>query len=384
MAFNGAGVFSRLYSWITDAANGVKISSTRMDAEMDGMATGLTTALCKDGQSTCSARIPFAAGVGLSDGTVSVPAINFTSDADNGFYRIGTNNWAASAGGVKAWEVDASARFLVATKLGINMTPTNVVDIDQSASNAGAIAKLNNAHAGAAAFSSFQAHNGTAAVNLYMIGTGYTPSGVARASGALLDAAGAGGLTLNTSVAQPIYFGTNGTQRMILNTSGQIILNAGGSIGTIGSTAGTALTGTGEIYGSSTTNSTMARMSSDGTVVSFRRDTTDVGSVSVTTTATSYNTSSDAILKEDTKPAAEVGHFIDSAVVSEFNWKETGEKQIAGFVAQDLLDTLAPQIPGLVHQRDDGLLEYDPSKLVPLLFREVQSLRSRLAAAGVP
>ena len=44
-----AGVFARLYNWVTDAAAGVKIRADRMDAEMDGMATGLSTCVLKDG-----------------------------------------------------------------------------------------------------------------------------------------------------------------------------------------------------------------------------------------------------------------------------------------------------------------------------------------------
>lgn len=42
--------------------------------------------------------------VTVADGTVSVPAIAFTSDPDNGFYRIGTNNWALSCAGAKVME----------------------------------------------------------------------------------------------------------------------------------------------------------------------------------------------------------------------------------------------------------------------------------------
>lgn len=35
----------------------------------------------------------------LADGTVGAPGISFLNDTDNGLYRIGTNNWAASAAG---------------------------------------------------------------------------------------------------------------------------------------------------------------------------------------------------------------------------------------------------------------------------------------------
>lgn len=41
MAFSG-DVFTRLYNWVTDKNNGVKIQAARMDAEFDGIATGLS------------------------------------------------------------------------------------------------------------------------------------------------------------------------------------------------------------------------------------------------------------------------------------------------------------------------------------------------------
>lgn len=57
MAFNGNGVFNRLYSWVQDAINGIKIRADRMDNEMNGMATGLSTCITTDGQSTVLADL---------------------------------------------------------------------------------------------------------------------------------------------------------------------------------------------------------------------------------------------------------------------------------------------------------------------------------------
>lgn len=99
MAFNGSGLFQRLFSWVTDASNGIKVSSSRMDAEMDGMATGLSNAICKDGQQTASARIPFVLGVSIGDGAVGAPGVNFVSDTDSGFYRIASNDLGIAIGG---------------------------------------------------------------------------------------------------------------------------------------------------------------------------------------------------------------------------------------------------------------------------------------------
>jgi len=59
MAFNGSGIFNRLYNWVQDAANGIAITASRMDAETQGIADGLSNCITKDGQSAPSADIPF-------------------------------------------------------------------------------------------------------------------------------------------------------------------------------------------------------------------------------------------------------------------------------------------------------------------------------------
>ena len=85
MAFSG-GTFSRLYSWASDQSNGIKIRADRMDAEMDGMATGLSTCLLKDGTQTATARIPFAAGIKMGGQSIQLDPANSSA------ITAGTNN----------------------------------------------------------------------------------------------------------------------------------------------------------------------------------------------------------------------------------------------------------------------------------------------------
>lgn len=59
MAFNGSGLFQRLYSWVSDAANSIPITASRMDGEDNGFAAGLSNCITKDGQQTVTANIPF-------------------------------------------------------------------------------------------------------------------------------------------------------------------------------------------------------------------------------------------------------------------------------------------------------------------------------------
>lgn len=78
MAFDGAGAFSRLYNWVTDKANGVKIRADRMDAEFDGIATALSSCILRDGRSTITADMPWGGRkiTGLGDGAAAADAVN--------------------------------------------------------------------------------------------------------------------------------------------------------------------------------------------------------------------------------------------------------------------------------------------------------------------
>jgi hypothetical protein len=102
-----------------------------------------------------------------------------------------------------------------------------------------------------------------------------------------------------------------------------------------------------------------------------------IGSITQSgTTAVLYNVTSDQRLKENIVDAPEFGSVIDSLKVRSFDWKSDGNHQRAGFVAQELV-TVAPEA---VHQPADPeeMMAVDYSKLVPMLVKEIQSLRIRI------
>ena len=106
-----------------------------------------------------------------------------------------------------------------------------------------------------------------------------------------------------------------------------------------------------------------------------------VGAITTTGSVTAYNVTSDQRLKENIQDAASASSLIDSLQVREYNWKSDGTHQRYGFIAQELV-TVAPEA---VHQPADPeeMMAVDYSKLVPMLVKEIQSLRKRLAAAGI-
>ena len=103
-----------------------------------------------------------------------------------------------------------------------------------------------------------------------------------------------------------------------------------------------------------------------------------VGSITTNGSATLYNVTSDQRLKENIIDADSASSLIDSLQVRKFDWKANGSHQRYGFIAQELV-TVAPEA---VHQPADPeeMMAVDYSKLVPMLVKEIQSLRKRLTA----
>ena len=98
MAFNGSGVFVRLYNWAVDRDAAVKIRADRMDAEMTGMADGLTNCVTRDGQSPATANLPMGGfkHTGVADGSTRDQYLTL------GQYVDGEVNWVAGGGTVDA------------------------------------------------------------------------------------------------------------------------------------------------------------------------------------------------------------------------------------------------------------------------------------------
>jgi hypothetical protein len=99
MAFNGSGTFNRIYNWVNDKANGFKITASRMDGEFDGIATGLSQCITKDGQTTITANIPLNNYklTGAGNGAARTDVINVGQVQDNQFQYLGTTGGTADA-----------------------------------------------------------------------------------------------------------------------------------------------------------------------------------------------------------------------------------------------------------------------------------------------
>ena len=102
-----------------------------------------------------------------------------------------------------------------------------------------------------------------------------------------------------------------------------------------------------------------------------------VGSITTNGSATSFNTSSDARLKQNIVDAPAASDDIDAMQVRSFDWKVDGEHQTYGMIAQELIEVAPDAVSG--DEESEEMMAVDYSKLVPMLIKEIQQLRQRVA-----
>ena len=102
-----------------------------------------------------------------------------------------------------------------------------------------------------------------------------------------------------------------------------------------------------------------------------------VGNIRTNGTSTTYNTSSDQRLKDNIVDAPSASDDIDAIQVRSFDWKADGSHQKYGMVAQELQSVAPEAVSG--DADSDDMMGVDYSKLVPMLVKEIQSLRARVA-----
>ena len=182
----------------------------------------------------------------------------------------------------------------------------------------------------------------------------------------------AGALTFNTSTGS-----ANSTERMRVSATGDVLIN------TTDNTLYNNTSGYGVCYRVNASFDVLStndicvilnRTGTDGTILEFRKAGTVVGSVSVTGSATAYNTASDYRLKENIAPMMGALDTVAKLKPVTYDWKDGGSSQ--GFIAHELADVVPDAVTGEKDAVDEeGKAVYqgiDTSFLVATLTAAIQ------------
>jgi hypothetical protein len=155
-------------------------------------------------------------------------------------------------------------------------------------------------------------------------------------------------------------------------------------IGTTGIPNGTSTYGAGFVP---TTNDrvTLRLATSDSTantLAIFYNPNGSVGSISVSGSSTSYNTSSDYRLKENVVPMEGALDRVDALKPSRFNFIADPEKTVDGFLAHEVAEVIPEAITGekdAVDEEGNPIYQgIDQSKIVPLLVGAIRELKAEI------
>jgi hypothetical protein len=176
------------------------------------------------------------------------------------------------------------------------------------------------------------------------------------------------------------YTAPSGTAGNAISFTQAMTLTSGGDL-LVGTTTGAGIGVT--VQPISTTIQNNNAQATGFVFTSYRRSSVEIGSITQNgTTAVLYNTTSDRRLKDNIAPAPSASDDIDAIQIVSHNWKSAPDEHVTyGVIAQDLA-LVAPQA---VLQGDDGeevekTWGVDYSKLVPMIIKEIQTLRARVAA----
>jgi len=213
----------------------------------------------------------------------------------------------------------------------------------------------------------------------------FLPFSVGSAAAPSISFAGDADTGIYSPGAGKIAFSTDGTTRTSIDQGA--LLHAQSTTAQPGfnnTTIGMAVNAAGQFFCSSQGGSTgHFNVNQNGTATAFLRAGAIVGSVAVTATGTSYNTSSDYRLKTDVQDMTDALDRLADLRPVNFEWISDGTR-VDGFLAHEAAETVPEAVTGEKDAVDaDGEPIYqgiDQAKLVPLLTAALQEAVAKIDA----
>ena len=309
----------------------------------------------------------------------------------NGAGSANTLSLGGATLGSNALAVTGSSLFPGSTTItsaglvGIGMTPSNILDITQNQNARSRISLLNN-NASSGAFCDMVLSNGTSGLDLACLGTGFTTSGLLRQDGGFIGHGGAGGLTITTQAAQPIYFGINSSEVARIDANGYLLLGYTTSQGSMKLQVN-GLVWTGSYFYTTNGNGLIDQSYGVTTVYGVQGYTSTTycyaeahgsGGVQLSSGATSWTSLSDETMKTDLVPITGGLEKVVSlrAVTGRYKSDDLGIRR-SFLIAQDVQKVL-PEAVTIVADDSNSELPYEKinkwSGLLSLSYTETMPL----------
>jgi hypothetical protein len=353
VSYNGSGTFN-INSAGQPVVTGTVIASTPFNALTADLGTGLSTAITKDGQTTTTARIPFAAGINSS----------LVTDATN--TTTGSIITAGGVGIAKALFVGTTANIAGATTLA-GVTATSITD-------SGTLAVT-----GATTLSSTLAVTGITTV---AAGSAALP--------AIVSTTGTADTGLWFPAADTVAASTAGTERMRIDSSGNLLVGtttdyANAKLVIDSKTASYPALAAFKTVTGDTANPAIvvSKFDNDGSTSQvlmqflYNNGSSGLGQINGNGGGSAaFGSYSDIRLKENVADLPSQLNNIMSLRPVEFDWKDGSGHQI-GFIAQEVTEVY----PDIVGENADGMLTLtDMNKNDARLIKCIQEQQALILA----
>jgi hypothetical protein len=301
---------------------------------------------------------------GLSDvdGSAATPAIR-GSDANTGVFFPAADTIAFAEGGVEVARFDASGNFLVGQTTPVTSGRGVTVNGSQQ---------------------SFIVRNGVSDYNEIGVWAGASDD----VKGQLVAVTPDNKVLVGSRTNHPLVFNVNDTERARIDTSGRVFINTttnplpNNGTGRINVVVPSGDDGFNIKHEHTGNCFNIWRTASDGPVHTFYRSNAlpqvQVGSISITGSATSYGTSSDYRLKHDIQPMSGALAKVAQLKPVTYKWN-ADDSQSQGFIAHELQEVVPECVTGEKDAVDAaGKPQYqgiDTSFLVATLAAAIQELK---------
>jgi hypothetical protein len=283
--------------------------------------------------------------VTLTNGSATSPGLTFSGNTRTGLFMPAANTLAFTAANTESMRIDSSGNVGIGTN-----SPSGKLHVETAGTNY------------------IYSRNGSASGIAGIICQNTTDTRGWRIDGTNFD----------------MYDHSAGATRMRIDTGGNLLV---GKTAVSTGTNGVELTATGiTATNTGAEAANFNRQTSDGTLVIFRRQTSGVGTIAVTTTATTYNTTSDYRLKKDIQPMTGALSRVNTLKPVTYKWK-SNDSDGEGFIAHELAEVCPHAVTG---EKDDVDAEGNPvyqvmdsSFLIATLTAAIQELKAIVDAQAV-